>query len=157
MNVQANYLIIFTPDYSCTFPSEFRPAYSTTAIAIALGYYHTCVIVTGGGLKCWGNNDYGQLGNGGTSQNYYPANVYGGTSFSLPRSYDMACEHTRSWIILICIWGARSVVQFNMLMHSHTCIHLYTCFASAIPAPFKVSNVLQYYPTHISGEMGLRV
>ncbi len=55
---------------------------SHPAVVIALGQSHTCVIMTGGGIKCWGYNGYGQLGNGGTSQYYYPANVYGGTNFS---------------------------------------------------------------------------
>lgn len=32
------------------------------AIAIALGSYHTCARLTGIGVKCWGNNYYGQLG-----------------------------------------------------------------------------------------------
>jgi alpha-tubulin suppressor-like RCC1 family protein len=33
------------------------------ATKIALGSYHTCAIVTGGDVKCWGNNEKGQLGN----------------------------------------------------------------------------------------------
>jgi hypothetical protein len=57
-------------------------------VAIALGRYHTCVIANGGVVKCWGYNGNGQLGNGGTTQYYYPANVYGGraSSFFLSNS-----------------------------------------------------------------------
>jgi hypothetical protein len=42
---------------------------------IALGSYHTCVIVASGGLKCWGNNGNGQLGIGDTSARYSPVDV----------------------------------------------------------------------------------
>ena len=46
-----------------------------SAIAIALGNTHTCVIVTSGGVKCWGYNGYGQLGIGSTSNQYSPVDV----------------------------------------------------------------------------------
>jgi alpha-tubulin suppressor-like RCC1 family protein/predicted RNA-binding protein with TRAM domain len=32
--------------------------------SIAVGYGHVCVATTSSGVKCWGNNDSGQLGNG---------------------------------------------------------------------------------------------
>ena len=33
-------------------------------IFIALGYWHTCVILDDNSIRCWGNNNYGQLGLG---------------------------------------------------------------------------------------------
>ena len=37
-----------------------------TALAIASGEYHTCAILDNGQVSCWGWNEDGQLGNGGT-------------------------------------------------------------------------------------------
>ena len=36
----------------------------TGATALAVGYGHTCAIMESGGVRCWGANDRGQLGNG---------------------------------------------------------------------------------------------
>jgi alpha-tubulin suppressor-like RCC1 family protein len=46
-----------------------------TATAITVGNFHTCVLVTGGGVKCWGDNQWGQLGIGSIVQQNSPVNV----------------------------------------------------------------------------------
>jgi alpha-tubulin suppressor-like RCC1 family protein len=33
-----------------------------TATAISAGYYHSCALLDNASVKCWGLNDYGQLG-----------------------------------------------------------------------------------------------
>ena len=33
-------------------------------VKLALGYKHTCVVLDDGTARCWGDNFYGQLGNG---------------------------------------------------------------------------------------------
>ena len=49
----------------------------TGNIAIATGAYHTCAVLTGGGVNCWGFNSYGQLGTGDTSNRNSPGIVGG--------------------------------------------------------------------------------
>jgi alpha-tubulin suppressor-like RCC1 family protein len=34
------------------------------AVALTVGYQHSCAIIAGGAVRCWGNADSGQLGNG---------------------------------------------------------------------------------------------
>ena len=38
-----------------------------TAVAVRAGQWHTCAILDNGDLKCWGQDTYGQLGDGGTN------------------------------------------------------------------------------------------
>lgn len=49
--------------------------------SVTTGGYHTCAITTGGGLMCWGQDTYGQLGDDGIPANKpTPVGVFGLTS-----------------------------------------------------------------------------
>jgi alpha-tubulin suppressor-like RCC1 family protein len=37
---------------------------TSTLLAISAGQHHTCALLAGGALRCWGRNEYGELGDG---------------------------------------------------------------------------------------------
>jgi alpha-tubulin suppressor-like RCC1 family protein len=49
-------------------------------VQIASGENYTCALTEGGGVKCWGDNGFGQLGDGTVTQRLAPVNVLGLTS-----------------------------------------------------------------------------
>jgi alpha-tubulin suppressor-like RCC1 family protein len=53
---------------------------STGVVAISLGSSHTCALTAGGGMKCWGNNVGGELGDNSVIQRKIPVDVFGLTS-----------------------------------------------------------------------------
>ena len=49
----------------------------TGATAIASGYDHTCALISGGTVQCWGDNQYAELGNGTNTNSNVPVSVTG--------------------------------------------------------------------------------
>src|SRR5207253_10928420 len=66
------------------------------AVAIAAGYNHTCALLSGGEVACWGDNAVGQLGNDTTANELYPVRVVGlahATAISAGGDHSCAIEN----------------------------------------------------------------
>ena len=92
------------------FPAAVNLGPGRTAIKMSTGNDHSCASLDDGSLKCWGKNNYGQLGNGNYTQYNYPVQVEGmtGPDWSLmgavigkPRAVAPATTYT--------IWANNSV------------------------------------------------
>ncbi|MBI4484466.1 MAG: hypothetical protein HY655_00505, partial [Acidobacteria bacterium] len=54
-----------------------RAAGDPAALALAGGGVHTCALTADAGLRCWGANASGQLGDGTTDQRLAPVDISG--------------------------------------------------------------------------------
>jgi alpha-tubulin suppressor-like RCC1 family protein len=53
------------------------PRLAGAVSAVAAGGRHTCALMTAGGVRCWGYNEFGQLGDGTTTDRPMPVDVVG--------------------------------------------------------------------------------
>merc|ERR1712038_1439859 len=60
---------------------------------VSLGYGHSCVVTNTNVLKCWGNNQYGQLGDGTTTDRLTPTDINVGPN-EYPVQLSVGNEHT---------------------------------------------------------------
>lgn len=86
---------------------------SSGVIAIASGIYHSCAIVTGGTVSCWGLNQFGQLGFDGNIDQTAPVPVAGLPNgiTALALGLDHSCALTAGGGVWC--WGANSEGQLG--------------------------------------------
>ena len=94
---------------------------TNNAVEIELGANHTCAILEGGSVQCWGLNNYGQLGVNDTTDRSSPANV----TFAEGRSamaIELGSQHSCALLddnSLVC-WGSNNDGQLGAVT-STTC------------------------------------
>jgi len=81
--------------------------------AIAAGGSHTCSLNSSGGVACWGNNQYGQLGDGSTTTRTAPIGVQGLSSGirAITLGYNHTCALTMGGAVKC--WGSNSSGQIG--------------------------------------------
>ncbi len=84
-------------------------------VAIGLGERHSCAIITGGALKCWGYNNFGQIGIGESKQRTINAPVavnLGGPAYAVTSGgWQHACAITNEGDLKC--WGLNSHGQIG--------------------------------------------
>ena len=75
-----------------------------TAVAVSVGSYHACAILSDGTLKCWGMNDYGQLGDDSFADRATPTPVsVGGAAELLAAGNSATCAYVAGGLLKC--WG----------------------------------------------------
>lgn len=86
---------------------------SGSATALVAGSQHTCALTSAGTAQCWGNNLYGQLGNGSTANTTTPLTVTGlsGSATLLAAGSNHTCALTSTGVLQC--WGLNASGQLG--------------------------------------------
>ena len=87
-----------------------KPAFADGVSAIAAGRAHTCAVTAAGGIKCWGFNQSGQLGNGvqsASDPNPVPLDVLGDPGTPPPVGSHVAIGFGHSCALLAATGGVK--------------------------------------------------
>jgi alpha-tubulin suppressor-like RCC1 family protein len=83
------------------------------------GSEHTCAVVVAGGVKCWGANSSGQLGDGTNVNRNTPVNVSGlsGGVAEIAAGSEHTCAMATGGAVAC--WGANSSGQLGEIGRAH--------------------------------------
>jgi alpha-tubulin suppressor-like RCC1 family protein len=111
----------------------------STAIAIIAGGFHACAVLRGSSVKCWGLNDFGQLGDGTTTSSNTPVTVH---STYAPISLSAGSQHTCALFsggVMTC-WGRNYWGQLGQLWRDNKAHPLAANVAGTPGVVWKSSN-----------------
>jgi alpha-tubulin suppressor-like RCC1 family protein len=104
---------------------------SGPAIAIAAGYEDTCVVISGGTVQCWGNNNAGQLGNNSLTASSSPVTVMGLTNAVAIAVGELHACAVRADHTIVC-WGDNGDDQLGAT--TATCSGSESCSTTPVQA-----------------------
>lgn len=95
---------------------------SSGVMSVYAGVSHTCAVMTGGGIKCWGDNSNGQLGDGTNTSRTIPTDVVGmsGSSVAIAAGQFFTCALTTAGGVKCWGWAARGQLGNGMFSESWT-------------------------------------
>ena len=124
---------------SYTPPDQAEPLHEGV-VDICAESWNTCALMEDGGVKCWGDNLYGQLGNGsmGGGYEYVPDDVIGlgGKAVQVECGMQFACALLENGKIMC--WGNGGSGQLGNGVDLDLCVDWYSCIQ---PEPAEVVDL----------------
>jgi alpha-tubulin suppressor-like RCC1 family protein len=83
----------------------------TDAVSVSVGGLFACALRKNNSVVCWGQNDRGQLGNGGTGESLTPSAVLVSNAVEIAVGYDFGCARLSDGHVSC--WGANDYGQLG--------------------------------------------
>ncbi len=119
---------------------------------VVAGDQFTCALTALGGVKCWGNNQYGQLGDGSSTTHFTPVDVVGLSSGAI----SLAAGRTYACVLMqtgqVKCWGVRADgdARYGEISMGSRLEHAYFTYepVEAIPPAIQPTATAAFTPTN---------